>query len=57
MPNSKKWGQGGVAGGGTKYDKLNVNNQFKIMPEAGLNKHKANIKVDKPYDAHINGKK
>lgn len=53
---SLKWGVGGVVGGGTKYDQINLNNNFNIHQQNGLNQHKANIKTDKPYDSHINKK-
>lgn len=54
---SLKWGQGGIIGGGTKFDQIKVSKDFTICPENGLNRHKSNIKTDKPYDSHINGKK
>jgi len=60
MDNSKKsstkWGQGGIIGGGTKYDQMSVPNKFTVLPEAGLNRHKTNVKTDKPFDAHIDNK-
>jgi len=49
-----KWGEGGVGGGGTKYDQLSIkNDQFTIVKESGLNKHKATVKTDKPFDEHV----
>jgi hypothetical protein len=50
---SSTWGQGGITGGGTKYDQMKKNINFTIHPESGLNRHKANIKTDKPFDGHI----
>ena len=54
---STQWGQGGITGGGNQYDQINIPGNFTVHPESGLNKHKPNVKTDKPYDSHINGKK
>ena len=53
---SAQWGDGGIVGGKTKYDQMSVPNKFTVHPEGGLNRHKANVKTDKPYDGHINKK-
>lgn len=55
--SSRKWGTGGRVGGGTKYDQIEKQNGFTVHPESGLNRRKPNVVTDKPYDAHINGKK
>lgn len=51
--NSSEWGKGGIVGGKTKYDQINIPNKFTIHPENGLNRHKSNVQTDKPYDDHI----
>lgn len=53
---SNQWGKGGRVGGGTEYDQIQPSKDFNIQPEAGLNRHKANVTTDKPYDSHISGK-
>jgi len=55
--NSAKWGEGGITGGGTKYDQIKIPNNFTVHQEGGLNRHKSNVKTDKPYNSHIDGKK
>ena len=52
--SSTKYGAGGITGGGNKYDQIKIkNDKFIVTKEAGLNRHKANVKTDKPFDAHI----
>jgi hypothetical protein len=53
---SATWGQGGIVGGGTKHNEIKLNDKFTVLPNAGLNQKKANVKTDKPYDGHISGK-
>jgi hypothetical protein len=51
-----KWGEGGITGGGTEYSQISIPGEFKIVKQSGLNQHKATVKTDKPYDAHLHGK-
>lgn len=54
---STKWGEGGITGGNTKYDQIKIPGNFTVLPEGGLNRHKANVKTDKPFNSHVDGKK
>ena len=53
LNKTMKWGDGGIIGGKTTYHQMKLNDKFVIHKENGLNKHKSNIRVDKPYDYHI----
>lgn len=47
---SSQWGDGGIKGGNTRYDQMNINNNFEIH-KTKLNDK--NINTDKPFNNHI----
>jgi len=54
---SQKWGEGGISGGGTEYEQIKIPDNFTIHPDAGASASKPNVKTDKPFNSHIDGKK